>query len=50
MNRLPKPVTRAMLWLAAALLSLSAAAQDDTVRLIKLIAMFQRGEPGLGHL
>ena len=50
LNRLPKPVTRAMLWLAAALLSLSAAAQDETVRLNKLIEMFQRGEPAFGLL
>ncbi len=50
MNRQPKAVPRAMLWLAAALLSLSAAAQDETVRLNKLIEMFQRGEPAFGLL
>ena len=47
MNRQPKAVPRAMLWLAAALLSLSAAAQDETVRLNKLIEMFQRERTGI---
>ena len=43
MHRLPKPVPVVMLWLAVALLPLSAVAQDETVRLNKLIEMFQRG-------
>ena len=50
MNRLPKPVPVVMLWLAVALLPLSAVAQDETVRLNKLIEMFQRDEPAFGLL
>ena len=47
MHRLPKPVPVVMLWLAVALLPLSAVAQDETVRLNKLIEMFQRERTGI---
>ena len=50
MNRLHKPVPRAMLWLAAALLPLSAVAQDETVRRNKLIEMFLQEDPAFGLL
>ncbi|MEC8409159.1 MAG: hypothetical protein VXZ31_04930 [Pseudomonadota bacterium] len=50
MNRLHKPVPRAMLWLAAVLLPLSAVAQDETVRLNKLIEMFLQEDPAFGLL
>ena len=50
MNRLHKPVPRAMLWLATTLFPSSAVAQDETVRLNKLIEMFLQEEPAFGLL